>query len=43
MDAILSIETSVIEVHISNTAQREFFRHQSYIAKAAKGTIMGLD
>jgi len=42
MDAILSIETPVVEVHISNTAQREAFRHQSYIAKAAKGTILGL-
>lgn len=42
MDAILSITTPVIEVHISNTAQREAFRHQSYISKAAKGTILGL-
>ena len=42
MDAIKGIETPVIEVHISNVAQREAFRHTSYIALASKGTIMGL-
>lgn len=41
MDAIKGIETPVIEVHISNTAQRESFRHVSYISKACKGTIAG--
>ncbi|MGB0863521.1 MAG: type II 3-dehydroquinate dehydratase [Saprospiraceae bacterium] len=41
MDAIKGIETPVIEVHISNTAHREDFRHISFIAKACKGTIAG--
>ena len=40
-DAIRSIKTPVIEVHISNPAAREAFRHKSYVAMAAKGTIAG--
>ncbi len=40
-DAIKSITTPVIEVHISNTFSRETFRHQSYIAPVAKGIIIG--
>ena len=40
-DAIKGIETSVVEVHISNTFGREEFRHQSYISPNAKGVILG--
>lgn len=40
-DAISAIPATVIEVHISNTAQRESFRHVSYIAPKCKGTIAG--
>ena len=40
-DAIKSITTPVIEVHISNTFSRESFRHQSYISPNAKGIIIG--
>ena len=40
-DAIRSIKTPVIEVHLSNPAAREQFRHKSYVAMAAKGTIAG--
>ena len=40
-DAIIAIETPVIEVHISNTYSREEFRHQSYISPVAKGVILG--
>lgn len=40
-DAIKSIETPVVEVHISNTFGREEFRHQSYISPNAKGVILG--
>lgn len=40
-DAIKSIKTPVIEVHISNTFSRESFRHQSYISPNAKGIIIG--
>jgi 3-dehydroquinate dehydratase-2 len=41
-DAIRSIRTPVIEVHISNPAAREAYRHHSYVGMAAKGTIAGL-
>ncbi|MFB0613337.1 type II 3-dehydroquinate dehydratase [Aurantiacibacter poecillastricola] len=40
-DAIRSIKTPVIEVHISNPAAREAYRHKSYVAMAALGSIAG--
>ena len=40
-DAIKSIRTPVIEVHLSNPLTREEFRHQSYVGRAARGTIAG--
>ena len=40
-DAIKSIKVPVIEVHISNPAAREAYRHKSFVAMAAKGTIAG--
>lgn len=40
-DAIKSINTPVIEVHISNTFSRENYRHQSYISPACNGVIIG--
>lgn len=40
-DAIKSIKTPVIEVHLSNPASREDFRHKSYVGMAAKGSIAG--
>ncbi|MCL6296674.1 type II 3-dehydroquinate dehydratase [Jejuia spongiicola] len=40
-DAVKAIETPVIEVHISNTFNREEFRHQSFISPNAKGVILG--
>tara|TARA_R110000796_G_scaffold35017_3_gene90206 strand:+ start:190981 stop:191397 length:417 start_codon:yes stop_codon:yes gene_type:complete len=40
-DAIKAIKTPVVEVHISNTHQREEFRHFSYISPVAKGVILG--
>ena len=40
-DAVKGVETPVVEVHISNTHQREDFRHVSYISAAAKGVILG--
>ncbi|HWU04603.1 MAG TPA: type II 3-dehydroquinate dehydratase [Novosphingobium sp.] len=40
-DAIKAITVPVIEVHLSNPHAREAFRHTSYVAYAAKGTISG--
>lgn len=40
-DAIRSIRTPVIEVHLSNPHAREEFRHKSYVGMAAKGSIAG--
>jgi 3-dehydroquinate dehydratase-2 len=40
-DAVKVISTPVIEVHISNTYNREEFRHQSFISRNAKGVILG--
>ena len=40
-DAISAIKTPVVEVHISNTAKREAFRHHSYLTPVCKGVVMG--
>lgn len=40
-DAIASIKTPVIEVHITNIAAREEFRHISLIARSCNGSISG--
>ena len=40
-DAVKSIVTPVIEVHLSNPHAREEFRHLSYVGRAARGTIAG--
>jgi 3-dehydroquinate dehydratase-2 len=40
-DAIASIKTPVIEVHISNIFAREDFRHISLLAGKCKGSIIG--
>ena len=41
-DAIKAMPFPVIEVHMSNIAAREEWRHHSIISSAAKGTIQGL-
>ena len=40
-DCIKSIDTPVIEVHISNVHQREEFRHHSMISAVCRGVICG--
>ncbi len=41
-DAIRAVDVPVIEVHISNVAAREEFRHRSMLSAACRGTIQGL-
>ncbi len=41
-DAIASIKTPVIEVHISNVHAREEFRKISHVSAKSRGTICGL-
>jgi 3-dehydroquinate dehydratase II len=41
-DAIASIDTPVIEVHISNVHAREEFRKISHVSAKCKGSIIGL-
>lgn len=41
-DAIAGIETPVMEVHISNLAEREHFRQISYVKDVCIGTIDGM-
>jgi 3-dehydroquinate dehydratase-2 len=40
-DAIRSIQSPVVEVHISNTYAREEFRHKSFLSAHVKGVILG--
>jgi 3-dehydroquinate dehydratase-2 len=41
-DAIKAMPFPVIEVHMSNLAAREEWRHHSIISSAVKGTVQGL-
>lgn len=41
-DCIKAMPFPVIEVHMSNIAAREVWRHHSIISSAARGTIQGL-
>ena len=40
-DAVKSIDSKVIEVHISNTYSREEFRHNSFLSPVVNGIIIG--
>lgn len=41
-DAVRSLAVPVIEVHLSNIAAREEFRHHSFLTPVVRGSIMGL-
>jgi 3-dehydroquinate dehydratase-2 len=41
-DALAALTGPVVEVHISNIAAREEFRHHSYVSAVADGVITGL-
>ena len=40
-DAVASVKTPVIEVHITNIAAREEFRHNSLVGRYCAGSIIG--
>ena len=41
LDALLAMESPVVEVHISNIHVREEFRRHSYVSRAARAVICG--
>jgi len=41
-DAVAAVKCPVIEVHITNVASREEFRHNSLVGRYCRGSIIGL-
>ncbi len=42
LDALTACTCPIMEVHLSNLAKRESFRHHSWVSRAATGIVMGL-
>lgn len=40
-DAVASIDTPVVEVHLTNIQSRESFREVNHVARSCQGSIMG--
>ena len=40
-DALVGVGRPFVEVHLSNTAAREPFRHRSYLSDVAAGVVLG--
>ena len=41
LDALLAMESPVVEVHITNIQAREEFRRHSYVSRAARAVVCG--
>jgi len=41
LDALLTMESPVVEVHITNIHAREEFRRHSYVSRAARAVVCG--
>ncbi|MGE5366726.1 MAG: type II 3-dehydroquinate dehydratase [Betaproteobacteria bacterium] len=41
LDALLTMESPIVEVHISNIHAREEFRRHSYVSRAARAVVCG--
>ena len=41
LDALKTLSIPVVECHLSNPAQRESFRHHTYVSLAATGVVTG--
>ncbi len=41
LDALKNVPGPVVECHLSNPAQRESFRHHTYVSLAATGVVAG--
>jgi 3-dehydroquinate dehydratase II len=41
LDALLTCEMPIIELHLSNPHRRDAFRHQSYTSRVATGIVAG--
>lgn len=42
LDALLTCEMPIIELHLSNPHRRDAFRHRSYVSLVATGVVAGL-
>jgi len=41
LDALLTCDCPIVELHLSNIFRRDAFRHPTYVSRAARGVICG--